>query len=102
MCRAVNRYLARPARPEDVVWQYSGVRPLYDDGTADPSAVTRDYTLRVDDDAGEAPKRMIVQFQKGSLAPLRLMAGLVLHEQDGRNTGEAEAVLRHGAALRLV
>jgi glycerol-3-phosphate dehydrogenase len=55
MCRAVNRYLARPARPEDVVWAYSGVRPLYDDGTADPSAVTRDYTLRVDDDAGRAP-----------------------------------------------
>ena len=55
MCRAINRYLARPSRPEDVVWKYSGVRPLYDDGTADPSAVTRDYTLRVDDDAGRAP-----------------------------------------------
>ena len=55
LCRAVNRYLARPARPADVVWKYSGVRPLYDDGTADPSAVTRDYTLRVDDDAGAAP-----------------------------------------------
>ncbi len=55
LCRAVNRYLARPARPEDVVWKYAGVRPLYDDGTADPSAVTRDYTLRVDDEAGQAP-----------------------------------------------
>ena len=55
LCRAVNRYLARPARPEDVVWKYAGVRPLYDDGTADPSAVTRDYTLRVDDEEGRAP-----------------------------------------------
>jgi glycerol-3-phosphate dehydrogenase len=55
LCRAVNRYLARPARPEEVVWKYAGVRPLYDDGTADPSAVTRDYTLRVDDEAGRAP-----------------------------------------------
>jgi glycerol-3-phosphate dehydrogenase len=55
LCRAVNRYLARPARPQDVVWKYAGVRPLYDDGTADPSAVTRDYTLRVDDEAGRAP-----------------------------------------------
>jgi tRNA1(Val) A37 N6-methylase TrmN6 len=51
---------------------------------------------------GEAPKRMIVQFQKGSGEPLRLTAGLVLHEGDGRNTERAEAVLRHGAALRLV
>ena len=55
LCRAVNRYLARPARPEDIVWKYAGVRPLYDDGTTDPSAVTRDYTLRVDDEAGAAP-----------------------------------------------
>ncbi len=55
LCRAVNRYLARPARVEDVVWRYAGVRPLYDDGSSDPSAVTRDYTLRVDEDAGTAP-----------------------------------------------
>ena len=31
------------------------MRPLYDDGAADPSAVTRDYTLRVDDEDGRAP-----------------------------------------------
>ncbi len=55
LCRAVNRYLKQPARPEDVVWRYSGVRPLYDDGSDDPSAVTRDYTLRVDDEQGAAP-----------------------------------------------
>jgi glycerol-3-phosphate dehydrogenase len=55
LCRAVNRYLAARARPQDVVWRYAGVRPLYDDGSADPSAVTRDYTLRVDDEAGAAP-----------------------------------------------
>jgi glycerol-3-phosphate dehydrogenase len=55
LCRAVNRYLARALAPEDVVWSYAGIRPLYDDGTADPSAVTRDYTLRLDADVGSAP-----------------------------------------------
>ena len=55
LCRAASRYLAKAARPEQVVWQYAGVRPLYDDGSNDPSAVTRDYTLRVDDEAGRAP-----------------------------------------------
>jgi glycerol-3-phosphate dehydrogenase len=55
LCRAANRYLAQPARPEQVLWRFAGVRPLYDDGSRDPSAVTRDYTLRVDDDAGRAP-----------------------------------------------
>jgi glycerol-3-phosphate dehydrogenase len=55
LCRAANRYLARPVAPAEVAWRYAGVRPLYDDGTADPSSVTRDYTLRVDDEAGTAP-----------------------------------------------
>ena len=51
--------------------------------------------------AGETPKRTIIQFLKGSREPRRAAAGLVLHEQDGRNTQDAEAVLRHGAMLRL-
>jgi glycerol-3-phosphate dehydrogenase len=55
LCRAVNRYLKRPVAPSDVAWRYAGVRPLYDDGTSDPSAITRDYTLRVDDEGGAAP-----------------------------------------------
>ena len=55
LCRAANRYVANAIAPTDVVWHYAGIRPLYDDGTSDPSAVTRDYTLRVDDEAGNAP-----------------------------------------------
>ena len=38
-----------------MLWRYRGRAPAYDDGSNDPSAVTRDYTLRVDDDAGAAP-----------------------------------------------
>ena len=55
LCRAAGRYLARAPQPAEVVWCYAGVRPLYDDGSEDPSAITRDYTLRVDDAAGAAP-----------------------------------------------
>jgi glycerol-3-phosphate dehydrogenase len=55
LCRAANRYLAQPISPSEVLWRYAGVRPLYDDGTCDPSAVTRDYTLRLDDEDGAAP-----------------------------------------------
>src|SRR5256885_10867977 len=55
LCRAANRYLARPIHPREVLRRYSGVRPLYDDGSSDPSAITRDYTLRLDDDQGTAP-----------------------------------------------
>ncbi len=52
---AANRFLARPLSEGDIAWSYAGVRPLYDDGAADPSKVTRDYVLKVDGSAGEAP-----------------------------------------------
>ena len=52
---AVNRYLAKPISRSDIVWSYAGVRPLYDDGSANPSAVTRDYVFKVDHDKGKAP-----------------------------------------------
>ncbi len=43
-----NTYLARPLGRSDIVWTYSGVRPLYDDGSADPSEITRDYVFEID------------------------------------------------------
>ena len=48
LCRAANRYFTQQVGPADVVWSYCGVRPLYDDGAANPSEVTRDYMLRID------------------------------------------------------
>lgn len=48
LCAAVGRYFAKPVRPEDVVWSYSGVRPLLDDEAANPASVTRDYFLELD------------------------------------------------------
>ena len=55
LCELASHYMARPVRPEDVVWTYSGVRPLFDDGDDNPSAVTRDYHLEVDAPDGAAP-----------------------------------------------
>jgi glycerol-3-phosphate dehydrogenase len=48
LCRAVSRWFARPIAPEEVVWSYAGVRPLYDDHAANAAAVTRDYVLDLD------------------------------------------------------
>ncbi|HEY2629348.1 MAG TPA: glycerol-3-phosphate dehydrogenase [Usitatibacter sp.] len=52
---AANRYLARPLDASDVISTYAGVRPLHDDGSANPSEVTRDYTLCTDVEHGKAP-----------------------------------------------
>jgi len=48
LCAAVARQFRRPPRPEDVVWTFSGVRPLQDDGAAEAASVTRDYALEMD------------------------------------------------------
>jgi len=76
LCRAVNRYLAKPVQPGEAVWRFAGVRPLYDDGSSDPSAVTRDYTLRVDDDAGAAP---VLSVFGGKITTYRRLAEEALH-----------------------
>jgi glycerol-3-phosphate dehydrogenase len=52
LCASVSEYLAKPVKPEDVVWTYSGVRPLYDDGASDAKAATRDYVFELDTPGG--------------------------------------------------
>ena len=52
LCDAVSEYLAKPVKPEDVVWTYAGVRPLYDDGASEAKAATRDYVFELDTPGG--------------------------------------------------
>jgi glycerol-3-phosphate dehydrogenase len=78
LCGIVNAYLARPIGAGDVVWSYSGVRPLYDDGSADPSAVTRDYVLKVDaSEGGSAP---VLSIFGGKITTYRRLAEAALSE----------------------
>jgi glycerol-3-phosphate dehydrogenase len=49
---AVNRYFKEKLRREDVLHSFSGVRPLFDDGKGNPSAVTRDYVFDLDETDG--------------------------------------------------
>src|SRR6201995_3247054 len=52
LCNAASEYLAKPVKPADVVWTYSGVRPLYDDGASEAKAATRDYVFELDTPGG--------------------------------------------------
>lgn len=55
LCDAANEYFENDISPSDVVWTYSGVRPLYDDKSADASEVTRDYVLNIEEFAENSP-----------------------------------------------
>ena len=48
ICAAANVYFENPVAPRDVVWTYSGIRPLFDDQAENASEVTRDYALHLD------------------------------------------------------
>lgn len=54
LCDAVNRSLKQKISPGDIIWTYSGVRSLVDDGEKNASKVTRDYKLYVDERHGPA------------------------------------------------
>ncbi|PLL14585.1 glycerol-3-phosphate dehydrogenase [Tabrizicola sp. TH137] len=52
LLKAVNRYFKEKLRRSDVLHSFSGVRPLFDDGKGNPSAVTRDYVFDLDETGG--------------------------------------------------
>lgn len=55
LCDMASRYFQQNISKSDVVWTYSGVRPLLDDSTENASAVTRDYLLELKHSEGSAP-----------------------------------------------
>ncbi len=55
LCKFVSEYFKKPITPDQVVWSYAGVRPLYDDGSSSATAATRDYVISLADDAPTAP-----------------------------------------------
>jgi glycerol-3-phosphate dehydrogenase len=49
LCRAIARWFKRAPAPADIVWRFSGLRPLYDDGARSASAASRDYVFELDE-----------------------------------------------------
>jgi glycerol-3-phosphate dehydrogenase len=55
LCKITNSYFRTQITPEDIVWDFAGIRPLYSDGK-DATSATRDYVFKVEKDAaGNAP-----------------------------------------------
>jgi glycerol-3-phosphate dehydrogenase len=73
LCRAIGRWFTRAPEPSDIVWCFSGVRPLYDDGARSASAASRDYVFELD--AAGAPALSIFG---GKLTTYRRLAEAAL------------------------
>ncbi|WP_300302672.1 glycerol-3-phosphate dehydrogenase [Ferrovibrio sp.] len=75
LCRAANEYFRQEISPADVVWNYSGVRPLYDDGASTAQEATRDYVLELDAPRRQAP---LLSVFGGKITTYRRLAEAVL------------------------
>ncbi len=72
LLRAVGGYFEREPTADDIVWTYSGVRPLYDDGASSATAATRDYVIKVEQPGPEdAP---LVNIFGGKITTFRRLA----------------------------
>lgn len=71
----VNRHFRQPVKRGDILYSFAGVRPLLDDESGDPSAVTRDYFLEVHGGAEQAP---LLSVFGGKLTTYRRLAEAAL------------------------
>ncbi|MEQ8941314.1 MAG: glycerol-3-phosphate dehydrogenase [Roseitalea porphyridii] len=75
-----SHYLKRPVTADDIVWTYSGVRPLYDDGASSATAATRDYVLSLD----SAPGAPLLNVFGGKITTYRRLAESALEKLGDR------------------
>jgi glycerol-3-phosphate dehydrogenase len=52
LCKFASQYFEKEITRDDIVWTYSGVRPLYDDDASSSTAATREYVLTLNETAG--------------------------------------------------
>ena len=74
-------YFKRPITRDDIVWTYSGVRPLFDDGASAAQEATRDYVLRDEGGPEEAP---LLNIFGGKITTYRRLAESMLHKIEAR------------------
>ena len=77
LCASVNDYFHSSITLEDIVWSYSAVRPLFDDGNADAKSITRDYRITSEIDGTGAP---LISVLGGKITTYRKLAEDVLSE----------------------
>ena len=74
LCRFASEYFQTPVTRADIVWTYSGVRPLYDDGAKSATAATRDYVLTL----AEGPGAPLLNIFGGKITTYRKLAEAAL------------------------
>jgi glycerol-3-phosphate dehydrogenase len=71
LVKIVNDHFKHKITPQDVIHSFSGVRPLLDDESSAPDAITRDYTFDLQDKNGALP---LLSIYGGKITTYRKLA----------------------------
>ncbi len=77
LCAVASEYFKKPVLPSEIIWSYSGVRPLYDDGASRAQEATRDYVLKSSITPGGAA---LINVIGGKLTTYRRLAEVTLEK----------------------
>lgn len=77
LCASAGAYFKQQIVPTDVVWSYSGIRPLFEQGASSAQEATRDYVLKVD---GDKARGAMINVFGGKITTYRRLAESVLSE----------------------
>ena len=104
LMEAANEYFLEPVQRDEIVWSFSGVRPLFDDGATKAQEATRDYVLKDEMLEGVAP---LINIFGGKLTTYRRLSEAVLERiekhlgpKGGPWTAAAKRFRRSGAVSR--
>lgn len=77
LCEMASAYFKKPITQDDVVWTYSGVRPLYDDGATKAQEATRDYVIRQE---GDLETGVLLNIFGGKITTYRVLGEAMMDE----------------------
>lgn len=81
LCNMASDYFAEPVTQKDIVWTYSGVRPLYNDGASLSQEATRDYIIRTDESIGDGT---LLNIFGGKITTYRKLAESMLAQVEAK------------------
>lgn len=77
LCDISNEFFQQQIQPQDIIKSFAGVRPLCDDESNSPQAITRDYTLDLYDNNGSLP---LLTVFGGKLTTYRKLSQAAMHK----------------------
>ncbi len=77
LCTTINNYFRHKIDAQDIVWSFSGVRPLQQSDSNNPATITRDYSLDLHETQHHAP---LLSVFGGKITTYRKLAEQVLQK----------------------